>query len=289
MATANSSEYLEIDNVPLSTPAWDTEDLASVLQGPGVRGSDLLVPIRAGELARRRILTSRVILVPIVVNGYYDSDGVAHADPRAGLIENLNELKLVLAPNYRTTAGTRTLEWVNTTTAITKTAAVHVSPAIGVTAIGPHAARVVIEFTLPGGVWRASSNTTHTINIASGITQVTSTITNPGTGQVEDATITVTGASGGSTAASFKIFNESYGAAASDVYLEYPATVNNTLTIYTETFTATLGATQVGGAIVNAGTPLWLPILPGANNLKLQAPSNVANLVVTVAYKAVYL
>ena len=289
MATANSSEYLEIDNVPLSTPAWDTEDLAAILQGPGVRGGDLLVPIRAGELARRRILTSRVITVPLVVNGWFDSDGNEHADPRAGLIANLNALKLVFSPNYRTTTGTRTLEWVNTTTSVTRVAEVHVSPAIDVTAIGPFAARVVVEFTLPGGVWRGSSNTSHAINIGSGVTQVTSTITNPGTGQVEDATITVTGATGGSTAASFKIYNESHGAAVTDVYVEFPNTVNATLTIDAGTFTATLGATQVGGSIVNAGSPLWLPLLPGANNLKLQAPSNAANLVVTIAYKAVYL
>jgi hypothetical protein len=289
MPTANFAEYLEIDGIPLSTAAWHTEDIATVLQGPGTRGSDILLPVRAGETPRRRILTGRTVTVPLTVNGFYDSDGDAHADPRAGLIANLNELKVVLAPNYRTLTGTRTLEWVNTDTGVTKTAEVHVSPAIQVSSLGPFTARVIVEFVLPGGVWRSASNTTHTFTVNTPTTSQVLSITNPGTGQVEDATITVTGPSGGSGAASFTIYNRDHGPTAGAVYLDYPNALSATLTINCGTFTATHGATPVGGSVLNGGTPLWLPILPGEQELEVILASNAANCTVTVSYKAVWL
>jgi hypothetical protein len=109
MATATRTEYLKIDDLPLSTAAWETEDIASILDGPGTRGNDRAVPTRSGAVARRRVTEPREISIPLVVNGYYDSDGGAHASAREGLVANIDELKEYLSPRYNTLAGTRTL------------------------------------------------------------------------------------------------------------------------------------------------------------------------------------
>ena len=274
MATASFTEYLTIDDVPLSTPAWATEDIAELLSGPETRGRDLLNPARTGELARRRGLASRTVAIPIVVNGYVDSDGVEHADPRAGLIANLDELKAILTPVSSTLTGTRTLQWVNEDSGITREAQVHVSPAIATAAIGPHAVRIVIQMTLPGGVLRDETQTTLSITLTNVQTTKTQTITVPGNFEVQDAVIEVDrNGAGDPDCDSFRITNLTYDAGGG-VYVEYAAAVEDPLVIYSDTYSATLGATEVGGSIVSAGSPIWLPLLPGANSIKVDIPGN---------------
>lgn len=277
MATATFSEYLTIDGIPLSTPAWVTEDIAELLSGPETRGRDLLNPARTGELARRRGLASRTVAIPLVVNGYVDSDGVEHADPRAGLIANLDELKAILTPVSSTLTGTRTLQWVNEDSGITRQAEVHVSPAIATAAIGPHAVRIVVQMTLPGGVLRDEAQSTLTININHNQVTKTHTVTVPGNFEVQDAVIEFDASGAGDPDCdSFRITNLTYDAGGG-VYVEYDDVVEDPLVIYSETYSATLGATEVGGSIVSAGSPIWLPLLPGANSIKVDIPGNTVN------------
>jgi hypothetical protein len=287
MTTANRSEYLTIDNVPLSTEAWTTEDISELLSGPETRGRDLLNPARTGELARRRALAARTVAIPMVVNGYVDSDGTPHADPRAGLISNLDELKAILTPRSSTLAGTRTLQWVNEDSGITREAQVHVSPAIASAALGPHAVRIVVQMTLPGGVLRDVAETMLSININHNQTTKTSTITVPGTFEVQDARIEYDGSSGDPSANSFKITNLTYDAGGG-VYLHYDDTVSDPLTIYAEDYSATLGATEVGGSIISAGSSIWLPLLPGANSIRVDIPGNTVNSHVHIHVKGVW-
>lgn len=277
MATATFSEYLTIDDVPLSTPAWVTEDIAELLSGPETRGRDLLNPARTGELARRRGLAARTVALPIVVNGYVDSDGVEHADPRAGLIANLDELKAILTPVSSTLTGTRTLQWVNEDSEVTREAEVHVSPAIATAAIGPHAVRIVVQVTIPGGVLRDAEQTVLNININHNQTTKTQTVTVPGNFEVQDAFIEFDNAGAGDPDCdSFKITNLTYDAGGG-VYLLYDEVVEDPLLIYADTYTATLGATEVGGSIVSAGSPIWLPLLPGPNSIQVDIPGNTVN------------
>ena len=374
MATANSTEYISIDGVPLSTAAWTTEDISTLLNGPGVRGSDLLNPSRAGQIARRRTLEAREVSIPIVVNGFFDSDGVAHADPRAGLVANLDELKKVLTPRSTTLAGTRTLLWDNGDT-IYRTAEVHVNPAIQVSAIGPHASRIVISVTIPGGALREGAGSTYVFHgIDSGDTEETFTLTNYGNGQIEDAVIYFSGratwgsantidtidegapapgsgatgdwyydelagqlygprAAGGTWPGPFDV--QYFSSAPSDtnisrsnyvveltagvptncygprtisnpnvdsivienltfdptggVHITYITPIADDLVIDCGAYTGTLGATNISGSIIVAGTPLWLPLLPGENEIRVTVLGNAADASVNILYRSVYL
>lgn len=270
MATATSTEYLEIDGLPLSTAAWSTEDISSLLDGPAVRGQDLVNPSRIGEIARRRTLAARTVVIPLVINGVYNSDGGEHTDPRTGLLANLDELKAKLLPAFLTTAGTKTLRWVRP--AGVRTAEVHVNPAFQLTAVGPTAARVVIEITIPGGVLRDETETDLQIEILASETTKTATVTVPGNVEVQDVRIEHTAAVANPNSNSFKITNLTYGP---DVYLEYPVAVTNPLTFYTGEYRAIRGtSTSISGFVVNAGSPLWLPLLPGDNQIKVDIPGN---------------
>lgn len=275
MATATSTEYLTIAGIPLTTLAWTTENISGVLDGPGVRGTDLVNPTRAGEIPRRRILAARSFSVPIVVNGYYDANDNPSADPRATLLDNLDYLKTALAPNFISTTGTRTFQWV--TPDWTRTAAVHVNPAVSVETIGIHAARLVLDVTLPGGVLRDLDETNLQVNVSASVTTVTHSITVPGNSEIQDARIEYLKQGAGSLdATSFKITNLSYDAGGG-VYVFYDDPVVDTLTIYGDTYTATHGATAVGGSIVNAGSAIWLPLLPGTNSIKIDVPGNTVH------------
>jgi len=193
MATATRTEYISIDGLPLTTAAWETEDIASILDGPATRGNDLTIPTRYGALARRRVFEPREITIPLTVNGWYDSDGGTHADPRAGLLANLDELKKHLAPDYTSLEGTRRLLWEDASGDIYREADVHVSPAIQVASLGPNAARVVITAVIPGGVLRSAYGPRATYEaIASGVTSTTFTVTqgtSNSTGEIQDAVI----------------------------------------------------------------------------------------------------
>lgn len=287
MATANASEYLTLDGIPLSTAAWVTEDIATILDGPGTRGGDLINPARFGDIARRRTLSSRSATIPIVVIGHVDSDGNDNVDPRAGLIANLDELKTVLTPNWGTLTGTRTLAWVNEDTGETREAEVHIDPAISTSAIGPHAVRIVVTVTIPGGILRSDTASTATILVAAANTSATANVTIDGNVEVQDAVITVEGNTGTIDCATFKIENNTYGTAAgTDVYLEYDNAPDGNLVINADTYSATDDGSTVSGQIVTAGTPLWLPLLPGVNNITVTIGANTTGAEVTITYKA---
>lgn len=368
MATATRSEYISIDGVPLTTAAWETEDASAILNGPGTRGSDLRVPTRAGSIARRRTLEPREISIPIVVNGWYDSDGGTHADPRIGLVENLDELKQHLSPQYTTLAGTRTLLWLNDN-GVYREAEVHVSPAINVQAVGPYAARVVVNATIPGGVLRGGKSYAST-TVGAGNTSSTTYITVQGTGEIQDIVLIADGdatwpgpvtpvqgagapppgsfATGdfyydttndewygpreaggawpgpieinysGSAPGADRVYgadfvyvfsaDEMYGPrttanpncvdlritnlsydSAGGVYVERIGALNNRLEIRTGNYYATLGSSNVSGSIVHAGVPLWLPVIPGNNDLELNLTTNTSGINIGFEYRSVWL
>jgi hypothetical protein len=369
MATATRSEYIAIDDLPLTTAAWETEDIASIMDGPGTRGNDLSIPTRAGSIARRRTLEPRQISIPLVVNGWYDSDGGAHATAREGLLANLDELKQHLSPKYTTVAGTRTLEWISDEGTY-RTAEVHVSPALDVSMVGPNAARVVITATIPGGVLRGGGQTWAAATLATSTITNSFPITVSGSGEVQDAEIYIDGPAtwpgpytpltgsgaptpgsgstgdyyldedngdlygpresggdwpgpieysiSGSAPTDTRIFGpthhydvvaeEVYGPrttanpdadditianltydSAGGVYVQYPDPIEYSLVIEAGTYSATYDTTDVSGAIINAGNPIWLPLVPGTNDLQIDLGANSADLVVVVVHRAVWL
>jgi hypothetical protein len=285
MPTATMSEYLTLSDVPLSCEAWSTENLSSFLDGPGVRGADLVNPSRSGEIPRRRTLAARTFTIPLTVNGYYDTDDNPSADPRATLLANLDYLKALFTPDPTTLTGTRVLQWV--TPDGTREGDVHVNPALSIQTLGPHAARLVVDVTLPGGVLRDTDESLLPISINHNQTSKTHTITVPGNVEIQDARIEVDGTSGDPSCDSFRIENLTYDASGG-VFVEYDATVNDPLIIYADTYTATHGATQVGGSITNGGSAIWLPLRPGENSLRVLIPGNTVNCHVHVHVKGAW-
>lgn len=104
----NSPEYVEIDGVPLQTPAWTTTNLWELWSGPDTRGQDVVIPGAAGVLAYRRRATVTRRALALVIFGEWKWDGTANTDPRAGLEANVAHLRVNVTDPTLDNPGTRT-------------------------------------------------------------------------------------------------------------------------------------------------------------------------------------
>jgi hypothetical protein len=145
-----SPEWLEIDGIPLSTPAWETADMSDLLSSPEVRGDDILVPYGDGvrPYPRRPTVTPASIELQIV--GDTAPDGTATANPREGLQVNCAILA-TLADRPAVADGTRlaTLHLVGAV----RSARVHVLR-IRFARTGPNYATGQLELSIPSGALR---------------------------------------------------------------------------------------------------------------------------------------
>lgn len=100
------TQYLEVNSVPLATPAWRILDL-SRLHGLEVAGSDRAIPRMAGMRAYRRWVASRVVGLPLLVMGAQDREGNSNSDIHEGLDDNIDYLmtNVVLPPSAATQAA----------------------------------------------------------------------------------------------------------------------------------------------------------------------------------------
>lgn len=257
--TITASEYLSIGIIPLSTTAWATESVGSIMSSAPARGADLVVPGRPGQVARPRVTDARTITIPLTVWGEYDWDGNPYADPRIGLITNLDHLKTRLVPPMGT--DFRTVTWHAPTG--DRRARTLPDAGLDVEPLGLTSARAVITMTIPSGVFTDTLDTVATIT--DGGTLVVS-----GTAVVTDAVIDVTGS--GST---LEIHNTTTG-----MKLIYDA-AHTGPTFDCGEYTVTGGD---AANVVTTGTPMWLPLQPGNNVINLTGCTSI-----DVTYRAAWL
>ncbi len=271
--TVTATEYIAIDGVPLSTPAWITTDLSELNDGPENRGSNLIVPRRPGAVIRRRVRDSRIVNIPIVIFGDKDAENNAYADAREGLLDNIDALKKALRMPNTALSATRLLTYYRPTGTVE--AIVQTTQKLDIEQIGPTTARGVLTIEIPAGVLR---NTTDTVLTNSVGADTTINITVPGSGEVFAAVFNIPGA-----ATSLTLTNNTSGHG-----LNYPHAITTGLVINSGAVTATDGATQVGGRIVTSGTPFWMPLQPGANQIRVQRPTG-GTVSMTITFRAVWL
>jgi hypothetical protein len=100
-------EWLEIDGLPLSTPAWQTDQLDDLLATPEVRGDDILVPYGDGVRPQPRRPTVSKATVNIQIMGDTQPDGTPHASFREGLRLNIAALAWLAGKDGVDAHGTR--------------------------------------------------------------------------------------------------------------------------------------------------------------------------------------
>lgn len=144
------SEWLDIDGVPLATPAWEVAagGLLPLLQGPDVRGGDRIIP--GGDAIpylRRSTITKRS--VPMVIFGAYDHEGTVHADHAVGLVANITYLRANVSDPTGVGDGTRTAT-LHLKSGATRTGPVHVE-SLELGGDDENAVLAILTLSLPNG------------------------------------------------------------------------------------------------------------------------------------------
>ena len=152
MTVVTRTEYLEVNGVALSTPAWWITNLTpEMLASPAVKGKDMDVPHAVGVLPNPRRVTVTVKQFQMVIVGTADRDGATPANYRAGLVANVEYLLAHLGIGLSTGDGTVTAIW-HRWDATTTTGPVHVL-GLHVAELNKRVVNAVLELSIPGGTF----------------------------------------------------------------------------------------------------------------------------------------
>lgn len=153
----SGTEWMEIDGLSLELDdCWHVEDYAPVLSGSDQRGEDRLVPGSAGVVANPRRNTVTRVNLRMLVFGWKDWNGAAHATHRAGIGKNSAKLQAAMTSPPTTAGGTRTATYhLDGLPAVSKP--VHVLGDMTFVGYGPYALRGVLRLSFPEGLFDLSS------------------------------------------------------------------------------------------------------------------------------------
>jgi hypothetical protein len=99
--------HLEIDGVPLSTPAWEHVNIEALYAGPTVRGENRVMPGAGGRRALLWRPDETMVTVSLAIFGDVRWDGTVNTDAVAGLWANRDHLYTNVVANPGNTDSTR--------------------------------------------------------------------------------------------------------------------------------------------------------------------------------------
>lgn len=146
--TITRTNYLEVNSVPLSTPAWWITNLETEIVKRTTRGSNLVLAQAAGRRRRRRYLDECVYQFELVIRGMVKWDGTLHSNASDGFVANAEQLTANLG--FASSAAV-TATWHRTGSA-SKTASVDVVH-FECGDMGKRNARAVLEIVAPAGLF----------------------------------------------------------------------------------------------------------------------------------------
>jgi hypothetical protein len=146
--TITRTNYLEVNSVPLSTPAWWIVNLETEIVKRTTRGSNLLLAQATGRRRRRRYLDECVYQFEMRIRGMVKWDGTLHANASDGFIANAEQLtaNLGIASSSAVTAT-----WHRTGSA-SKTASVDIVH-FECADLGHRDAKAILEIVAPAGLF----------------------------------------------------------------------------------------------------------------------------------------
>lgn len=264
MATPNRTEYLEIDAVPLSTPAWEIEDLSSLWDMPTIRGDSGLVPYRRGVIPFRRSFGPKLVDLPFVIVGDSDPDGGVPADARAQLWANRDELmRTVWRPLQISATGSRLVRYY-TPDGSTLAGPGKIVGGLRPVPTGPLALRGAIALELSEGGLRSETLTDVTSAEVADGAQLDFTVPNAGNDYQDELLIDLTG-----TATVVRLTNLTADAD-ENVFWEFGGSLDSGVAVDTSDFTAIRDSISVVGLVNHSGYEKWMPLVPGDNTIRIE-------------------
>lgn len=268
MAQITRTEYVEIDGLPLATPAWEVTDLSPIYDMHDLIGDFPIIPYRRGTLAARPGQGPKRIDLPLVIFGDYDKDGAAYPDAKIGLRANVDEiLRDVLGPVILTATGERLLRYHHPNGTAIRSASALVRGPLRPTPINPTTVAVSLDVLITGGVLRDETQIDVTSAVvADGLTD-TLDVPNAGTAYQDTLEAILTG-----TATQVRISNLTADAGG-DVWLDFNGSLGTGVTINTGAWSAVRDSVSVLGLVDHSGFERWLPLVAGVTNTLEIAPT----------------
>lgn len=104
-------DYLDIDGVPLSCPAWELLNIETLMSGPDVRGEVRTMPGAVGGRPNILRAGAYALSLELFVWGGQDPEGAPYANPHEGVITNCDLLRSSVTNPTMVGRGTRLATW----------------------------------------------------------------------------------------------------------------------------------------------------------------------------------
>lgn len=145
--------YLEVNGVPLATPAWRITDLSPLLDLGPFKGGNKSLPLATGgdrPYPRRKRTVTRTL--PMDIFGDFDIEGEDESDPVQGVINHMIYLaqNLGAADDATNEDGTVEAVWHLPNSSLLF-AHVHVEGLLGTTDVAPGVLRTTLDLSFPYG------------------------------------------------------------------------------------------------------------------------------------------
>lgn len=148
-------EYLEVNNVPLATPAWLFPNVSELWGDADYRGSDRTVPLLAGDLPYPRRIAATSYSIEGYIFGEADWEGTVYGSQRQGLELNLAYLRENVSAAIDTGDGTVPAQLIKPTT--TAEADVHCGP-LKTKGYAPTALKATLRIQIPAGCFTVATS-----------------------------------------------------------------------------------------------------------------------------------
>ena len=236
------------------------------------RGDDVILGGLSGRMYVAKPYDYRPIVLEMVVDSRASGGGSRTGNQ---LQSNVDVLKKLFGSDGQHTFG-------RTFGALTLSATVDVRR-MRWQPVGPYFYNLTVEMVMAHPFWYSTSLTSATTPFSSVPTNLT--VTNGGTYAADKLTITL--ACPASPAALLTNPKITIGS----VWVKYTGVIGSgsTLTINTETFAATIGATNVASAITHSGAVRWLTVPTGANTATVSADGISNTPTLAISFYAPYL
>lgn len=265
MTTANVSWTYR--GVNLSQVAYNVKATGAPEQVPGRRGENVVIPGAPGRTYVSKVFDERRLTLAMFVDAQPAAGG-----SRSGsqLWTNLSTLKNLFSQD-----GQGTLVHVNAAGG-TLSAVAEVINVVEFEPEGPYHYNFAVEFVFADPYWYGATTSEGPDSVTS--TSGTLSIVNPGTGQSDNASISVAGL----------IVDPSLAIGSNSVSYSGTVSAGSTLTLDVGNYTATLGTATVTGNVTHSGAARWLPIPAGTSSMVVTS-SSVGTAAVSMSFATPYI
>lgn len=245
----------QFNGVNLNTKAWSVIEVPEGLGVPGLRGNNIQVPFQNGKRWIKKRYEERIVMLPMWVRGLDPLTGKLPSGRNENevLYENVDYLSSVFGK-----LGQYTLKRILPDGTVREAIAEVYRPVTFAKAQTGYA-KFAVEFMLSDPFFYAPQAVNETQAVPS-LTQEWSH-NNPGTAQVTDTVITLTG----------PMESPKLECLDNGVWLQYQGSIGSgeSVIINTEDFKCTKGGTNMLSAIKHGGDAYWLMLSSGYNQLRI--------------------